>query len=198
MKKNKIVSSPFSKSHSITIEEILRVNQAGELGAVNIYKGQIDCANNNKCYSSSDISKLIYMSQQEKEHLEYFNGKIMTHKVRPSALFNFWKVSGYCLGYISAKFGKRYAMACTEAIEDVIADHYQEQIECLEVQGNICDDLEKDNLLKNIKRIREEEIEHGNTGAKFSNEPNPPLGYSGFKNFIKNGCRLAIAVAKKI
>ena len=165
------------------IKEIIRVNQAGELGAIQIYKGQLAVLKN------KPISKdLRTMLKKENKHYEKFNELILTYKVRPTILSPLWKVGAFGLGAFTAMMGKKATLACTEAVEEVIINHYEEQTQYL--KG-------KDSKLSNItKRFCKEEKEH----LDFANEHD--TGNDLFHKTLKRGIKIisktAIKISKKI
>ncbi len=132
VKKNKktFVKSKVSqkKTDRIILEEIIRVDHAGEYGATRIYDGQIAIFGKN-----SKIGKTIkHMADQEQEHIDKFNELILEHRVRPTVLLPIWNLAGFALGASTALLGEKAAMACTVAVEKVIGEHYQEQLDLLE------------------------------------------------------------------
>lgn len=106
------------------IEPMIRVDQAGEVGAYYIYKGQIAVLGHDKKLRPI----LQEMWDQEKVHLARFDDLIGHHRVRPSLLRPMWEVAGFAVGYGTAMIGKEAAMACTEAVETVIGNHYDDQL----------------------------------------------------------------------
>ena len=109
------------------LEEIIRVDHAGEYGATRIYDGQIAIFGND-----SKIGKTIQrMADQEQEHIKKFNDLILKHRVRPTALLPIWNILGYTLGATTALMGEKAAMACTVSVEKVIGDHYKQQASLL-------------------------------------------------------------------
>jgi len=173
-----------NKTNKKLIEEIIRVDQAGELGATKIYSGQLAVFG-----EKSEIGKKIkHMAEQEQEHIETFNKLIVEKKVRPTVMMPIWNVMGYALGVTTAIMGKEAAMACTVAVEDVIGKHYQKQ----------ADDLKnmEPKLKKIILKFRDDELEHHDIGLK--NDAEKTLGYNIFTNIIKTGCKAAIEISKKI
>jgi ubiquinone biosynthesis monooxygenase Coq7 len=177
MKKN----LPGELSQEEMIRRAIRVNHAGEYGAKYIYKGQIAVLKN-----SSLNNELQHMLEQECQHLEFFSKQINEHNVRPSFLLPFWRVAGYALGAGTALMGKKYAMTCTAAVEDVIDDHYNAQLKF----------FPESELREGIARIREEEIEHRNIATDYVGERK--FMDRLLESAIKQGCRLAILVAKKL
>ena len=180
-KKTKI--EKVSTDRSI-LEEIIRVDHAGEYGATRIYDGQIAIFGKN-----SKIGKTIqHMADQEQEHIETFQQLIVSNRVRPTALLPVWNVAGYALGAATAMMGEKAAMACTVAVEKVIGEHYHEQ------QTLLAKDQKK--LKKIIKKFEADELEHHNIGIAHDAEKTP--GYKILSKIIEIGCKTAIAVSKKI
>ena len=166
------------------LEEIIRVDHAGEYGATRIYDGQIAVFGKN-----SKIGKTIqHMADQEQEHIETFQKLIVNNRVRPSALLPIWNVAGYTLGAATAMMGKKAAMACTVAVEKVIGEHYHEQQSLLE--------NDQKTLKKIIKKFEADELEHHDIGIAHDAEKTP--GYKILSKIIEMGCKTAIAVSKKI
>ena len=166
------------------LEEIIRVDHAGEFGATRIYDGQIAIFG-----KKSKIGKTIkHMADQEQEHIETFEKLILNHRVRPTALLPVWNVAGYFLGVATAMMGKKAAMACTVAVEKVIGEHYHKQLSLLK------GDQKK--LKATIKKFAQDELEHHDIGIAHDAEKTP--GYTILTKFIEMGCKTAIAVSKKI
>jgi len=180
-KKTKI--EKVSTDRSI-LEEIIRVDHAGEYGATRIYDGQIAVFGKN-----SKIGKTIqHMADQEQEHIETFQQLIINNRVRPTALLPVWNVAGYALGAATAMMGEKAAMACTVAVEKVIGEHYHKQ------QSLLQNDQKK--LKKIIKKFEADELEHHDIGIAHDAEKTP--GYKILSKIIEIGCKTAIAVSKKI
>ena len=183
-KTSKNNSSSSKTTHREVLEEIRRVAPAGEYGATKIYDGQIAIFGKN-----SKLGKTIqHMADQEQEHIDKFNELILEHRVRPTALLPLWNVAGYALGASTALMGEKAAMACTVAVEKVIGEHYQEQLELL-------GDDHKD-LKKTISKFRDDELEHHDIGIEHDAENAP--GYKIMSKVIELGCKTAIAISKKI
>ncbi|WP_417591178.1 demethoxyubiquinone hydroxylase family protein [Parasphingorhabdus sp.] len=167
------------------IASMIRVNQAGEYGAAQIYKGQLAVMGDD----APDSSAIHHMAEQEQRHLDAFDQMIAERGVRPTALQPFWKVAGYALGATTAALGPRAAMACTAAVETEIDHHYQEQLDALGSE----DDPE---LTRMIAEFREEELEHKETAIAAGAEDAP--GYPILSAAIRLGCRVAIGLSKRI
>ena len=183
-KKNKLNRTLKNKTNREILEQIIRVDHAGEYGATRIYDGQIAVFGKN-----SKIGKTIqHMADQEQEHIDKFNELILEHRVRPTALLPVWNIAGFALGASTALLGEKAAMACTVAVEKVIGEHYQEQLDLLE-------DDHKD-LKKTISKFRDDELEHHDIGIEHDAESAP--GYKIMSRVIELGCKTAIAISKKI
>ena len=178
MKKNPLTI----KAKDNIISDMIRVNQAGEFGAQKIYEGQLSILKNDKT-----IKKMM---KQEKKHLEAFNKIIIDKGVRPTALSPFWSIGGYLLGMSTALIGRKAAMACTVAVEEVIDEHYKSQ------QEKLRNNNKEKELLKLISEFRDEEIEHKNTAL--DNNAEDIKGYKIMTHGIKSITKLAIFLSKKI
>lgn len=165
------------------MDEMIRVNHAGEYGAQRIYEGQLAVLGNHEC-----APRLRHMAEQEQEHLKRFEELMVERRARPSALLPFWHVAGYALGAGTALMGKRAAMACTVAVEEVIAGHYQSQIDTL-------GDDEAD-VKETIRQFREEELEHHDIGLEEEAEQAP--FYDILSGAVRAGCHVAIWLAKRV
>ncbi len=163
------------------LDQVIRVNHAGEYGAKNIYAGQMLILKN-----IEDQQMLKIMADQEAQHLDYFCKEIQKRKIRPSVLLPLWNIMGYALGVGTALLGKNSAMVCTEAIEEVIDEHYQSQLREKSLPLDIA---------INVEKFRQEELEHHDMAAKNRDELN--IGHKILYNAIKVGCRVSIALAKR-
>jgi ubiquinone biosynthesis monooxygenase Coq7 len=176
---------PNFKTEIEKIAEIIRVNHAGEYGAKRIYQGQIKFTKHLK-----DKILLNTMLEQEKVHLDYFENQLKVRKIRPTLLLPLWNLGGYLLGAISAKVGLKSAMLVTEAVEDVIENHYAEQLITLKDMQNVQD------LVSNIRQFREDELEHKATAIEYESRK---ANFAGFcTKIIKSICRNAIFLSQKL
>ena len=177
----------MKKTNEKTLEEIIRVDHAGERGAIKIYEGQLLALKTIK--QDNDLKdKIEKMKEQEKEHLEYFEKEIQKRKIKPTYLLPVWDLMGVALGFGSALLGKKAAMLCTASVEEVIEDHYQSQLK------KIGDD-EKD-LKEKIEKFKADEVEHKNMAYE-SGATNKGL-YSIMDKAIRTGSRIAITISEKI
>lgn len=168
------------------VKRMIRVDHAGEYGAVRIYAGQRAVFGENHKFSPM----IKHMAEQEDVHLERFNKLIHERKVRPTLLSPFWHVAGFALGAGTALMGEKAAMACTQAVEEVIEEHYQEQLDALKAA-----DAEPE-LCETIKTFQAEEVEHKEIAKSHGAEE--ALGYPLLSSAIKTGCKAAIWLAKRV
>jgi len=179
------------------LNEIIRVDQAGELGAKVIYQGQIAAL---KLKKDEKTLKLVeHMLEQEVAHFNYFDEEIKKRRVRPTVMHPIWKAGGFALGFITAMIDKKAAMTCTTAVEEVIDEHYLEQIKVLEKQEETPDASNKEevrDMKEKIIRFRQEEIEHRDIG--YENDAAKLAIFKPLSLFIKATTKFAIAVSKKI
>ncbi len=169
------------------IEAMIRVDHAGEYGAVQIYRGQR--AVFDRVEARAHAARVIAeMEAGEAEHLKTFDRMIAERGVRPTIMAPIWRVAGFGLGAVTALMGEAAAHACTEAVEDVIEDHYKRQSERL---GR--DDPE---LKEVIDRFREDEIGHKETAIDQGARSAP--GYPVLSALVKLGCRAAIRISEQI
>lgn len=169
-------------------EEMLRVDHAGEYGAVQIYRGQR--AVFEKLPHKTRITMLLKeMEEGEEKHLQAFDRLLTERGARPTFFAPLWNAAGFALGAGTALMGEKAAMACTSAVESVIEGHYQEQVEELEDQG-------EDDLRSTFAEFREDELEHHDTAIEEGAEEAP--GYRILKAVITIGCKAAIKVSQKV
>lgn len=165
---------------------MLRVDHAGEHGAVRIYRGQravFDALPGKKAISET----LRAMEDGEAAHLDAFNRLLAERGVRPTLLSPIWSIAGYGLGAATALMGEKAAMACTAAVEEVIERHYASQAETL--------DEADPELAATVRAFREDELEHKATAEAHGALEAP--GYGLLKAAIQAGCRLAIRLSEK-
>jgi ubiquinone biosynthesis monooxygenase Coq7 len=163
---------------------MLRVDQAGEYGATRIYAGQLAVLRRN-CPEAKLVAR---MAAQEQRHLDRFNTLMAERRVRPTALQPLWNVAGFALGAATALMSEQAALACTDAVETEIDEHYSAQLAEL---GDEDPDFAAD-----IANFRAEELEHRDT-ARAAGATNAP-GYPLLTAAIRAGCRVAIELSKRI
>ena len=177
----------MKKTNQKTLEEIIRVDHAGERGAIKIYEGQLLALKTIK-QDNNLKDKIEEMKEQEREHLEYFEKEIQKRKIKPTYLLPLWDLMGVTLGFGTALLGKKAALLCTASVEEVIEDHYQNQLKKL---GN--DEME---LKAKIEKFKDDEVGHKNTAYE-SGATNKGL-YSIMDKVIRTGSRIAITISEKI
>jgi ubiquinone biosynthesis monooxygenase Coq7 len=179
---------PGESAATREIDEMIRVDHAGEYGAVQIYKGQL--AVFERIGAKAHAARIIAeMEAGEADHLKTFDRLIAERGVRPTLMAPLWRFAGFGLGAATALMGEQAAHACTEAVEEVIEEHYQRQSAALE--GG--DDTELKHI---IDRFREDEIAHKETAIDQGARDAP--AYPFLSALIKFGCRAAIRISEKI
>lgn len=176
-------SFPGQRSAKEQIAAMLRVNHAGEYGAKRIYEGQLAIL---KGTPSEPL--LEHMKKQELGHLKSFEHLIVENRVRPTLLQPLWHVAGYALGVGTALLGKKAAMACTAAVEEVIDQHYEQQLVAL---GS-----ENPELSQLIQTCQEEEREHRDLA--FEHGATEAVAYPLLSGAIKTASRLAIWLSERV
>jgi ubiquinone biosynthesis monooxygenase Coq7 len=165
---------------------MIRVNHAGEHGAIRIYDGQLAVLQGTKAGAVIET-----MRAQEDHHSKIFDKLIHERHVRPTLLSPLWSVAGYALGYVTARLGPQAAMACTVAVEDVINDHYEKQEEALTHPL-----LQDPELLSAIQFCRLEEQEHRDIAL--AHEATRAPGYRLLSKTIRAATKMAISLSKRI
>jgi len=181
------------------LESALRVNHAGELAAVLIYAAQQPPL----LRSYPHLRDLMqHMYDQEAGHFKTFNHLLAKHRIRPTIMYPVWKVAASTLGWSTAVMGREAAMACTEAVETEIGEHYNNQVRVLlewaknlEAKGEPVSDEMKE-LLSTLRRIRDEELEHLDHAVQ--NDAKQAKPYDLLTNVIRGGCRAAIWISERV
>ena len=164
---------------------MIRVDHAGEYGAVRIYEGQL------AVLGATDAGPVLEeMAEEERRHRERFEELVAERRVRPTALLPLWHVAGFALGAGTALMGEKAAHACTVAVEEAIDEHYAGQVERLQREGG------EDDLADTFERFRLEEVQHRDTALAHGAEQAP--GYQVLKGAIKTGSKLAIWLSTRI
>ena len=169
-------------------EEMLRVDHAGEYGAVAIYRGQL-AVFERQHGKERIVSQLKEMAAQEQDHLDAFDRMLSAGSVRPTVLSPVWNAAGFALGVGTALLGEKAAHACTEAVETVIEEHYGDQVTELREAG-------EDALADTMAKFQDEEVAHKVLAASegASEAPAYPL----LSAVIRTGCRVAIRISEKV
>lgn len=170
------------------IERMIRVDHAGEYGATRIYAGQLAVLGD----KHPKAGLVRHMAEQEAVHLDRFNSIVTERGVRPTALAPFWDVAGFALGAATAFIGPKAAMACTQAVEEVIDRHYEEQKERLDAAYA---DQEPE-LRQVIEEFQAEEVEHKRLAEEHGAEE--AAAHPVLTGVIKAGCHAAIWLAKRV
>jgi ubiquinone biosynthesis monooxygenase Coq7 len=163
---------------------MLRVNQAGEYGAAQIYAGQMAVLGR----GSPAAHQIARMAAQEQRHLDRFNQLMSERAVRPTALQPLWRVAGFALGAATALISEKAAMACTDAVETEIDRHYSEQLAELGDDDPV--------LASDIAEFQAEELEHREIAREHGAQE--AVAYPLLSAAIRAGCRLAIGLSKRI
>lgn len=182
-------SAPRSAGHKKNprIAEMLRVDHAGEYGAVAIYRGQQAVFRRN-AKTREIADQLKEMEAEEQKHLDAFDRLLVERHVRPTVMNPLWGVAGYGLGVVTALIGEKAAHACTEAVENVIEQHYAAQAQ--EVAE------EEPELAATFAEFREDELQHRDTAVEQGAHEAPAYGL--LSRVITAGCHAAIKITEKI
>jgi len=169
------------------VEEFIRVDHAGERGAVKIYEGQLLALNT--LIKNESLKKTIEeMKTHEKEHCDFFENEIKKRNINPTKFLPLWDLLGLGLGFGSTLLGKKAAMLCTASVEEVIDKHYLNQINQLGPN--------EEKLKKKIIKFREDELHHKNIA--YEKGATKKGFYSILDKIIKTGSKVAINISEKI
>ena len=175
------------KNSENKVEEFIRVDHAGERGAVKIYEGQLLALNT--FVKDENLKKIIEeMKIHEKEHCDFFEKEIRKRKIKPTKFLPLWDLLGLGLGFGSTILGKKAALLCTASVEEVIDKHYQNQIDQL--------GPEEKELKKKIIKFREDELHHKDIA--YEKGASKKGLYSIMDKIIKAGSKVAINISEKI
>ena len=177
----------MKKTDPIKVEQFIRVDHAGERGAIKIYEGQLLALNT--LVKDENLKKTIEeMKNHEKKHCDYFESEIKKRNIKPTKLLPLWDLIGVGLGFGSTILGKKAAMLCTASVEEVIDKHYLNQINQLE--------SDEKKLKETIEKFRLDELHHKNIA--YEKGANKKGLYSILDKVIKTGSRIAINISEKI
>ena len=177
----------MKKSNKNKVKEFIRVDHAGERGAIKIYEGQLLALNT--LIKDENLKKTIEeMKVHEKEHCDYFENEIKKRNIKPTKLLPLWDLLAVGLGFGSTILGKKAAMLCTASVEEVIDKHYLNQINQLE--------SDEKKLKETIEKFRLDELHHKNIA--YEKGANKKGLYSILDKVIKTGSRIAINISEKI
>ena len=177
----------MTKTNRKKVEEFIRVDHAGERGAIKIYEGPLLAL---KTFVKNDELKKIIekMKDHEKEHCDFFENEIKKRNIKPTKLLPLWDLLGIGLGFSSTILGKKATMLCTASVEEVIQEHYANQIKQL--------NSDEKKLKNKIIKFREDEIAHKDIAYEEGATKEGP--YSILDKIIKTGSRIAINISEKI
>jgi len=177
----------MKKSNKKKIQEFIRVDHAGERGAIKIYEGQLLALNT--FVKDDELKKTIEeMKEHEIEHANYFQNELKKRGIRPTKFLPLWDLLGVGLGFSSTLLGKKTAMLCTASVEEVIDEHYQNQIDQIE--------SDEKELKKKIIKFREEELHHKEIA--YDKGATKEGIFSLFDKVVKTGSKIAISISEKI
>ena len=177
----------MTKINKKKIEEFIRVDHAGERGAVKIYEGQLLALNT--FVKDDSLKKTIEeMKVHEKEHCDFFETEIKKRNITPTKFLPLWDLLGVGLGFGSTLLGKKAAMLCTASVEEVIDEHYSNQIKQLK------NDEKK--LKEKIIKFREDELKHKDIA--YEKGATKKGAYSILDKLIKTGSKIAINISEKV
>jgi ubiquinone biosynthesis monooxygenase Coq7 len=177
----------MKKTNKNKIEEFIRVDHAGERGAIKIYEGQLLALNT--IVKNEELKKKIEVMQiHEREHCDYFEKEIKRRNIKPTKFLPLWDLLGVGLGFGSTLIGKKAAMLCTASVEEVIDKHYQNQINQLK--------NDEKELKNKITKFRDDELHHKNIA--YEEGATKEGFYSIMDKIIKTGSKIAISISEKI
>ena len=177
----------MKKTDKKILEEIIRVDHAGERGAIKIYEGQLLALNT--IVKNEELKKKIEEMQiHEREHCDYFEKEIKRRNIKPTKFLPLWDLLGVGLGFGSTLIGKKAAMLCTASVEEVIDKHYQNQINQLK--------NDEKELKSKIIKFRDDELHHKNIA--YEEGATKEGFYSIMDKVIKTGSKIAIGISEKI
>ena len=177
----------MKKTDKNKLEEFIRVDHAGERGAIKIYEGQLLALKT--FFKDPDLLKTVEeMKTHEQEHCEFFEKEIRKRNIKPTKLLPLWDLLGVGLGFGSTILGKKAAMLCTASVEEVIDEHYQNQIDQL--------GADEKELKKKIIKFRNDELHHKDLA--YEKGASKKGLYSVLDKIIKTSSRIAINISEKI
>ena len=177
----------MKKTNKKFLEELIRVDHAGERGAIKIYEGQLLAL---KTFRQNETLKkqIEEMKEHEQEHYEFFDREIRNRDIKPTKLLPLWDLLGVSLGFGTAMLGKKATMLCTASVEEVIGDHYKNQTYKLE---------EDEKELRNkIIKFRDDELNHKDIAYESGATKDGLYGL--LDKVIKTSSRIAIKISEKI
>ena len=169
------------------LEEFIRVDHAGERGAIKIYEGQILALST--IQKDEKLKETIEkMKEHENEHFDFFEKEIKKRNIKPTKLLPLWDILAVGIGFGSTIIGRKAAMLCTASVEEVIDEHYQNQINQIKNDEKF--------LKKKIIKFRQDELHHKDIAYKKGATKDGI--YSILDLIIKTGSRIAISISEKV
>jgi len=177
----------MKKINKTKIEEFIRVDHAGERGAIKIYEGQLLALNT--IVKDENLKKIIEkMKIHEKEHCAFFEDEIKKRNIKPTKFLPLWDLLGVTIGFSSTILGKKAAMLCTASVEEVIDEHYQNQINQL--------NSDEKKLKEKITKFRQDELHHKDIAYEKGATKKGLYGI--LDKVIKTGSKIAINISEKV
>ena len=177
----------MKKINKTKIEEFIRVDHAGERGAIKIYEGQLLALNT--IVKDENLKKIIEkMKIHEKEHCAFFENEIKRRNIKPTKFLPLWDLLGVAIGFSSTLLGKKAAMLCTASVEEVIDEHYQNQINQL--------NSDEKKLKEKITKFRQDELHHKDIAYEKGATKKGLYGI--LDKVIKTGSKIAINISEKV
>ena len=177
----------MTKTNKKILEEIIRVDHAGERGAIKIYEGQLLAL---KTFKQNEYLKktIEEMKEHEKEHYDFFDSELKKRNIAPTKFLPLWDLLGVTLGFGTAMLGKKATMLCTASVEEVIGEHYKNQTYKL--------DEDEQKLKEKIEKFRDDELSHKDIAYEGGATKNGLYGV--LDKVIKVSSRIAIKISEKI
>ncbi|MDC9833437.1 demethoxyubiquinone hydroxylase family protein [Rhizobium binxianense] len=141
--------SSSAGKRAVTVRRILKVNHAGEFGAIRIYRAQIWMA---RRLFPDIVPALCDMRNDEIEHCRLFRDAMPSRHAKPCRVMAFWSLGGYLLGFLTALGGRNMVWICTAPVESTVHRHLEDQLASLETRDPQLHGL--------IASIQEEELAH--------------------------------------
>ena len=177
----------MKKTNKKKLEEFIRVDHAGERGAIKIYEGQILALST--IQKDEKLKETIEkMKEHENEHFDFFEKEIKKRNIKPTKLLPLWDILAVGIGFGSTIIGRKAAMLCTASVEEVIDEHYQNQINKIKNDEKF--------LKKKIIKFRQDELHHKDIAYKKGATKDGI--YSILDLIIKTGSRIAISISEKV
>lgn len=139
----------MNAADQLTISRILKVNHAGEYGAIRIYRAQAWVAR--RCYPDI-VAFLEETLAHEVQHCSLFLEAMPQRGARPCRVMSLWGNGGLILGLLTSLLGRQGIWICTAAVESAVHRHLEDQLHFLR---------QRDERLRSlILSIQEEEVAH--------------------------------------